>query len=143
MNGATEWRNLIVDTLYRGDFSTSLHTHRVALLAWTIPLEMTSKGVRAVERYWVYIVASKTRRTYIGMTSNLEQRIRQHRTGHFDGHTSQYNKHRLVLIEEYQWVHDAIARERQLKTWSQGKKHALIEAPNPSWDDLAADWFAE
>jgi len=104
---------------------------------------MTCNEVWAVKRHWVYVVASKTRRTYIGMTSDLLQRIWQHRTGHFGGHTSQHHKHRLVLIEEYQWVHDAIAREKQLKNWSQAKKHALIEASNPDWNDLAAEWFSE
>jgi putative endonuclease len=69
------------------------------------------------QTYYVYIVASKTRRTYIGVTSNLEQRVSQHRTGTYDGHTRQYKKHHLVYFEDFQWVHDAIAREKELKGW--------------------------
>lgn len=94
-----------------------------------------------MKQYWVYIVASTSRRTYIGVTSNLEQRIWQHRTRYFKGHTSLYHKHHLVFVEEFTWIDDAIARERQLKRWSQAKKVALIEASNPEWTDLAADWF--
>ncbi len=95
------------------------------------------------KQYVVYIVASKTRRTYIGITSNLEQRIWQHRNRVFDGHTSRYHKHRLVWFEDYPMVDDAIAREKQLKGWSAAKKATLIERKNPEWVDLAADWFGE
>ena len=55
-----------------------------------------------MKEYFVSILASKTRRTYIGMTSELEQRVWQHKEGVYEGHTKQHNKHRLVYIEEYQ-----------------------------------------
>jgi putative endonuclease len=95
------------------------------------------------KQYFVYIVASKTQRTYIGVTSNLEQRVWQHRTGTFDGRTRKYRKHRLVYLEEFVWVQDAIAREKQLKGWTARKKAFLIETVNPDWDDLSAGWFGD
>lgn len=96
-----------------------------------------------MKQYVVYIVASTTRRTYIGITSDLEQRVWQHRTGTFDGHTRQYHKHRLVWFEEFPMVDDAIAREKQLKRWPAAKKIILIERENLGWIDLAAGWFRE
>jgi putative endonuclease len=95
------------------------------------------------KQYFVYIVASKTRRTYIGITSNLEQRIWQHQHRIADGHTKRYHKHRLVWFEAYPMVDDAIAREKQLKRWSAAKKATLIERGNPDWTDLAEVWFGE
>jgi putative endonuclease len=94
-----------------------------------------------MKQYFVYIMASKTRRTYIGMTSALEQRVWQHKEGVYEGHTKQYNKHRLVYIEEYPWALDATARERQLKKWSQAKKVTLVESQNPEWNDLSEGWY--
>ena len=55
-----------------------------------------------MRQYVVYIVASRSRRTYIGMTSKLERRVWQHKNGTYDGHTKQYKKNRLVYFEEYQ-----------------------------------------
>jgi putative endonuclease len=95
------------------------------------------------KQYFVYIVASRTRRTYIGITSNLEQRLWQHRHRVADGHSKRYHKDRLVWFEEFPMVDDAIAREKQLKRWSAAKKVTLIERENPDWVDLAADWFGE
>jgi putative endonuclease len=94
-----------------------------------------------MKQYFVYIMASFSRKTYVGITSNLERRVWQHKTGEFGGHTSKYRKHRLVYMEEYQWVNDAIAREKQLKGWDRQKKVALIELLNPDWDDLSAGWY--
>jgi putative endonuclease len=100
-------------------------------------------GAVPMKQYFVYIMASYSRTTYIGVTSNLEQRVWQHKTGVFDGHTSKYNQHRLVYVEEFQWVHDAIGREKQLKGWGRPKKVALIETMNPRWIDLSAEWYGE
>jgi putative endonuclease len=58
-----------------------------------------------------------------------------------DGFTSQYNIERLVWYESTSQVLDAIAREKQVKSWRREKKIELIEADNPSWADLARDWY--
>ena len=96
---------------------------------------------RTVEhRYYVYILASKSRALYIGVTRNLTARILQHRSGEFSGFTNDYNVHRLAYYEQHAWTENAIAREKQLKRWRREKKVWLIERENPTWEDLAADW---
>jgi putative endonuclease len=94
-------------------------------------------------KYCVYIVASRSRVLYIGVTNNLERRICEHRTSAIQGFTSRYRCHRLVWFEPYVTVTLAIAREKQLKNWSRTKKIQLIEQQNPTWVDLSADWGKE
>jgi putative endonuclease len=95
----------------------------------------------AERHYYVYMLASRTRRLYVGMTNDLERRVWQHQTRANDGFTSQYNIERLVWHESTSQVLDAIAREKQVKSWRREKKIELIEADNPSWADLARDWY--
>ena len=90
--------------------------------------------------YYVYILASKSRVLYIGVTNDLTARILQHRSGELGGFTSEYKVHRLVYYEQHAWIQNAIAREKQLKRWRREKKVWLIERENPTWEDLAADW---
>lgn len=73
---------------------------------------------------------------YTGMTSNLVLRTAQHKSKSIPGFTSRYRVTKLVYFEEYQYVWDAIAREKQLKSGSRAKKIKLIEDQNPSWSDL-------
>ena len=91
-------------------------------------------------RYYVYILASKSRTLYIGVTNNLGARIFQHRSGKIGGFTSNYKVHRLMYLERHAWIQNAIAREQQLKRRRREKKVWLIERENPTWEDLAADW---
>lgn len=91
--------------------------------------------------YHVYILASKSRNLYVGVTSNLIKRVHQHKTGFYDGFTSRYNINRLVYFEEFPTPEQAIEREKQIKKWRHEKKARLIEARNPAWDDLSAGWF--
>jgi len=90
--------------------------------------------------FYVYIVASKSRTLYIGVTSNLEGRVWQHKNDVYAGFSQQYRCHRLVYCERYVTAAVAIAREKQLKRWSRIKKIALIEQENPTWEDLSAEW---
>jgi putative endonuclease len=90
--------------------------------------------------YFVYILSSKSRTLYIGVTKSIKVRLIEHRTGVFEGFTKQYNIHRLVYFERFQYIDKAIAREKELKDWNRAKKIALIESENPTWEDLAADW---
>ena len=87
------------------------------------------------KRYYVYIMASRSRRLYTGMTNNLERRVRQHKEQQIEGFTKRYNMTRLVYTEAFGEVQDAIAREKQIKGWLRKKKLALIESVNPGWDD--------
>src|SRR5450755_1706997 len=90
--------------------------------------------------YYAYIMSRLSRTLYVGFTSGIEHRVRQHRNDAFDGFSKTYRCHRLVWFESFQMVHSAIAREKQVKRWSRAKKIALIEGVNPAWADLSADW---
>ena len=92
-------------------------------------------------RYFVYILSSRTKRLYIGVTNDLERRVAQHKRREVEGFTSRYNIDRLVYYEETDDVHAAIEREHQIQAWRREKKVALIESVNPSWRDLAVDGF--
>jgi putative endonuclease len=84
--------------------------------------------------YYVYILASKSRVLYVGITN-------EHKNSLIPGFTSQYKVHRLVYYEEGQDVEQAILREKQLKGWLRKKKIALIESMNPEWKDLSEEWI--
>jgi putative endonuclease len=89
----------------------------------------------------VYIIASGFHGTiYTGVTSNLLQRIGQHREGTFRGFTADYDCNRLIWFEMHGEMESAIRREKQLKNWRRAWKVALIEATNPTWRDLAEDF---
>jgi putative endonuclease len=97
--------------------------------------------MRSDRGFFVYILASKSRVLYTGVTSNLIRRIYEHRTGGFPGFTRRYAVTRLVHYEQTPNVAAAVAREREIKRWSRAKKLRLIESANAGWADLAADWF--
>ncbi len=85
----------------------------------------------------VYIMASKRNGTlYVGVTADLSRRVFEHREGVQDGFTKRYGCKRLVWYERYDLIVDAILREKQIKAGSRRAKLDLIEALNPSWDDL-------
>jgi putative endonuclease len=92
------------------------------------------------KRYYVYIMASKSRVIYVGMTGFLMARVLRHRAGEGGEFTRKYRVHRLVYYELFQNVGRAIGRETELKKWRREKKVALIEKENPTWEDLAEDW---
>lgn len=94
-----------------------------------------------VEQAYVYILASSFQHLYIGITTEIEIRIRQHKNhAHPDSFTARYRIDKLVYYECYALVSQAIAREKQLKRWSRIKKLRLIVARNPTWKDLSAEW---
>ena len=90
---------------------------------------------------FVYILGSHARVLYIGVTSDLEARMFQHKTKAFRGFTARYRVDRLLYREGFDDIRDAIAREKQLKGWVRRRKLALIETMNPDYADLAAGWF--
>jgi putative endonuclease len=73
---------------------------------------------------------------YIGVTSDLAQRIWQHRSDVVPGFTGRYGVHSLVHVEFFETMADAILREKQMKKWRRAWKLALIESANPQWRDL-------
>ena len=90
--------------------------------------------------YYVYIVASKSRVIYVGMTGFLMTRVLQHKRGEGGAFSRMYHANRLVYHEVFEHVETAIRRETEIKKWRREKKIALIEKRNPTWEDLAADW---
>jgi putative endonuclease len=91
--------------------------------------------------YFAYIISSRTRTLYIGVTSDLLKRIFQHKQKVFEGFSATYNCNRLVWFERFADVSEAIRREKQLKGWMRLKKIALIESTNPTWEDLSEHWY--
>src|SRR6185437_13166524 len=100
----------------------------------------TSMRRMRMKRYYVYIVASKSRAIYVGMTGFLMSRILQHKAGEGGTFTRKYRINRLIYYEPFEHVETAIRRETEIKKWRREKKVALIEKKNPTWEDLAADW---
>lgn len=85
----------------------------------------------------VYLLASRPQGTlYIGVTSDLVQRMHQHRNGLVEGFTHRYGVHRLVWLEPHATMEAAILREKRLKKWRREWKVDLIERDNPLWGDL-------
>jgi putative endonuclease len=85
----------------------------------------------------VYILASKKYGTlYIGITSDLPRRIFEHKNKLIPGFTSRYNVTRLVYVEHFFDIRDAIAREKSVKAWKRAWKIELIESVNPDWSEL-------
>lgn len=74
-----------------------------------------------------------------GVTSNLLQRVHQHKEGLADGFTKKYNVKQLVYYEPHEHAESAIAREKQIKDWKRQWKLDLIEGQNPAWQDLFED----
>ena len=94
-----------------------------------------------MKRPCVYILASQCRGTlYVGVTSDLATRIRDHAEGAGSAFTARYHVHRLVWYEEFSEMHDAIGREKAIKKWRRAWKIALIEHANPGWRDLGPDF---
>ena len=88
--------------------------------------------------YYVYILANAANVTvYTGVTNDLPRRMYEHRF-HVDpeSFTAKYNVTKLVYFEDTGDVTSAIAREKQIKSWSRARKNKLIESKNPRWDDL-------
>ena len=85
----------------------------------------------------VYLLTSKPNGTiYVGVTSNLAQRVWQHKNNQVEGFTQRYGVHTLVWYEAHDTMESAIAREKAIKVWKRVWKLELIEKTNPGWRDL-------
>jgi len=90
-----------------------------------------------VKQPCVYFLASKRNGTlYVGVTSNLVQRVWQHKNDLAEGFTRRYRIHMLVWYEQCESMQAAIAREKAIKEWKRVWKIRLIEMSNPHWRDL-------
>jgi putative endonuclease len=94
-----------------------------------------------MSNFFIYILASRSRRLYTGVTNNLERRIFEHKSKTIPGFTRKYNIIRLVYFEVFTDIRQAIRREKQIKGWRRNRKIGLIQSTNPGWADLSDGWF--
>ena len=90
---------------------------------------------------FIYIITNKYQTVvYTGVTSNLPQRIKDHIDKKYpNSFSARYSLNVLVYYEQFQWIGDAIAREKQIKAGSRISKNNLIRSMNPTWKDLFDD----
>ena len=94
-----------------------------------------------MKKFFVYIMTNTSRTLYTGVTSNPERHIFEHKYKTVPGFTSRYNITKSVYYEELPDAISAIALEKEIKGWSRAKHIKLITDFNPTWKDLAKDWF--
>jgi len=93
---------------------------------------------------YTYMMSNKNRTTlYIGVTSNLERRVLEHKSGYGSVFTKRYKLHDLLYFEAIMGMQNAINREKQLKNWHKEWKWNLIKQKNPELKDLAENWFSK
>ena len=91
--------------------------------------------------YYVYLLTNWNNKVmYIGVTSNLERRVYEHKNKLVEGFTQKYNVNKLVCFESTNDVLAAIEREKQIKKWRREKKNQLVIGMNPEWKDLSLEW---
>jgi putative endonuclease len=90
-------------------------------------------------RFYVYILANRRKRLYVGITSHLSKRMEQHKTGCLPGFISRYGIDRLVHYESFTDSLVAIRREKQLKRMGRAKKLKLVDRRNPQWAELRVE----
>jgi len=90
----------------------------------------------------VYIITNKKDGVlYIGVSNDLERRMFEHKNKLVKGFSSKYNLNKLIYFESFQFVKEAIKREKNLKKWKRDWKINLIVEDNADWIDLSEDWF--
>ena len=86
----------------------------------------------------VYIMTNYSETSlYIGVTSNLQKRVWEHKNKVVEGFTEKYNVNKLVYYEKTDQIKKAIAREKEIKGWSRAKKNKLVESVNQNWEDMS------
>jgi len=119
-----------------GDDNVWVSRYRFAA-GWRATLFMRQEKI-----FFVYILSSKPWGTlYIGVTSDLQARIYQHKNGLYEGFTKKYGVKTLVYFEQFGDPLSAIHREKRMKKWPRTWKINLIRTGNPNWADLAAGWY--
>jgi putative endonuclease len=100
-------------------------------------------STHARKTYFVYIMGSLSGTLYSGVTNSVRRRSGEHKDGMGSEFTARYHVDRLLYFESFQYVGNAIAREKEIKGWRRAKKVALIESTNPTWRDLSRDFGLE
>jgi len=96
------------------------------------------------KHFYVYIITNKNNTTfYIGVNDNLMRRMYEHKNGLIEGFSKKYRLQKLVYFEEFDYINNAIRREKQLKNWHRDWKINLIKRENSSFKDLSEEWFDE
>jgi putative endonuclease len=122
-------------------FSPSCHPEAAQSLA---PRATANEGpMHSGGQFFVYIMSNRSKTLYTGVTNNLLRRVWQHKQALGSEFCKQYKLDRLVYFERFDYVDNAIAREKQIKGWLRIKKIALIVAANPTWSDLSESWYAQ
>ena len=80
---------------------------------------------------------------YVGVCRSIRERAWEHKQNEIPGFTKRYKVYRLVYFETFALPSSAIAREKEIKGWRREKKVKLIEAANPTWEDLTVDWYKQ
>jgi len=94
-----------------------------------------------VKTYYVYMMASHRRVLYTGVTSKVQKRVSEHKNDvHRGSFTAKYRCHKLVYVEPFVGIVNAITREKVIKHMTRAEKIALVESKNPRWRDLSDDW---
>jgi len=97
--------------------------------------------MRKERLFYVYITTSSSRRAlYTGITNSIYNRHDQHVDSDDSSFVGRYRAFRLVYVEAFRDVRNAIAREKQIKGWTRARKEALVRSVNPQWRDLSADF---
>ena len=105
---------------------------------------VNDRKISQMKQGFVYLMTNKNNTTiYVGITTNLIQRVYQHKSKIYKGFTSKYNCLKLVYFEEYSDISLAIEREKKLKSGNRLKKVQLIQTVNPEWKDISEDWVFE
>ena len=90
-----------------------------------------------MNKFYVYFMTNKYNTVlYVGVTNDIKRRVIEHRIGNSNAFTARYNCHKLVYFEEYSSIDEAIAREKQIKSWNRNRKEKLIDKYNPEREDL-------
>ena len=90
--------------------------------------------------YFVYILGNERGTIYTGVTNDIYRRMEEHKNGTFKGFTNKYRIHRLLFVEEFNNVNEALEAEKTIKGWTRKKKMQLIRSLNPKFEDLSKDW---
>jgi putative endonuclease len=90
--------------------------------------------------FYVYIMSNRSKTLYTGITNDLLRRVWEHKRGVGSEFCKHYKLDRLVYFERFQYVGNAITREKRIKGLLRIKKMALIVSQNPTWSDLSTGW---
>ncbi len=104
-------------------------------------VEVLSKDTPTLHMFYVYILQNRVGKFYVGVSKNLEERLRLHNKGKGAKYTSDYKGFQIVYKEEHNVLADACKREKQIKGWSRAKKKALISGNIDRLQELSRSKF--